>query len=131
MRPPWPRYAVSTALLALGACAPSGEEATEAISRYDVRGRIAQAIDRTTSKPSIWLEHEAIPDFVGITGEVEGMDSMVMPFAVADGLDLSGLEVGSKVRFELTVDWSAKVPGRITRIETLPAETALSFESND
>lgn len=131
MRPFWPRYAVLTALVTLGACAPSGEGPAEAISRYDVRGRVARAIDHTTSEPSIWIEHEAIPDFVGITGEVEGMDSMVMPFVVADDLDLSGLELGSKVRFELTVDWSAKVPGRITRIETLPAETTLSFESND
>lgn len=131
MRSICPRYAVLLAILSLTACFFSGKEPAESIYRYEVRGRVARSIESGTTESTIWLQHEAIPDFVGITGEVEGMESMVMPFAVADDLDLSSLEVGARVRFELTVDWSAAVPGRITRIERLAAETILSFESSD
>ena len=77
------------------------------------------------------VEHESIPDFVGIRGDVEGMESMTMSFVVADDIDLAGIDQGTKISFELTVDWSASVPGQVTTIRILPTETQLSFEASD
>ena len=70
-------------------------------------------------------------DFVGITGEVEGMDSMTMPFTVAESVDLEGIETGTKIRFRLTVDWSAPEPALITGNEKLPPDTPLELGMTD
>lgn len=119
------------ALSSMIACSgPDDREPTEA-RRYQVRGQVVRPVDTSAAERSLWLTHEAIPDFVGIDGELEGMDSMTMLFVLDTSLETSGLTKGTKVRFELTVDWSAAQAGKITAIEILPAETTLSFESSD
>ena len=59
------------------------------------------------------------------------MHAMTMPFTAAEGLDLSGLEEGDKIAFELEVDWRASRPGVVTSLEKLPPETELAFEPSD
>ena len=73
------------------------------------------------------MRHEAMPGFVGIDGEVVGMESMTMPFPVGEGVELDGVEVGDKVGFTLEVEWEGDPPYRITRVEELGAETVLDL----
>ena len=119
------------ALSSILACSASQHGEPKEVHRYEVRGRIVRPIDTSAARRSLWLTHEAIPDFVGINGEVEGMHSMTMSFLLDDAVDTSGLVEGAKVQFELSVDWSAPEAGKITAIEILPPETELSFESSD
>jgi hypothetical protein len=72
------------------------------------------------------LRHEAIDDFTDVTGAVVGMDSMVMPFPVADDTSLDGLAVGDKIEAILEMDW-AEGTCQLERIKKLPAGTALHF----
>lgn len=99
---------------------------------YEVRGVVRQVRQQgTEGKTQLSILHEAIPDFVGIDGEVVGMKSMTMPFAVAEDVDLTTIEPGSRVRFELSVDWNRGDPGLITSIEVLPEDVLLEFETSD
>ncbi len=74
------------------------------------------------------LHHEAIPDFVNSAGKVVGMDSMAMPFPVADPQQLEGLAVGDKIAFELEVRWQADDLVLIRHLTRLPPETPLEFD---
>ena len=79
------------------------------------------------ARQEVEIHHEAIPDFVDYRGEKAGMMAMVMPFGLADGLDLGDIAVGDKVEFTLAVDWDRKPSGYLTRIRKLPADTTLSL----
>ena len=96
---------------------------------YLVRGVIRQVRQADDGKTQLSVLHEAIPDFVGIDGDVVGMKSMTMPFTVASSVDLTGYQPGSRVQFELAVDWNRTDPALITTIEILPDDTVLSFEA--
>jgi Cu/Ag efflux protein CusF len=121
------------AIVTLGACSPKPEatvtgepaEAAPAVQRYEARGVVSRL--PTESAPALYVRHETIPDFVGMDGEVVGMDSMTMPFPLADGVDLAGIEPGDKVAFTLEVEWEGDLPYRISRIEELPPDTALDL----
>jgi Cu/Ag efflux protein CusF len=58
------------------------------------------------------ISHEDIPDFVGR----DGMPAMTMPFAVGEGVKVSGLAKGDKVHFTFEVNWNAKSPLTVTKI---------------
>ena len=128
--------ALGAALLLLPACGPGGGETgvpaeTAAASEartYQVRGIIQSLPDPETGAGRLKIRHEAIPDLVGQSGEVEGMDAMTMPFPVDAAVDLAGFAVGDVVGFELTVDWEADRPVAVTTMEKLPAETELTFD---
>ena len=98
---------------------------------YTVRGVVRQIRPAIDGRTQLSILHEAIPDFVGINGDVVGMKSMTMPFAVADQIDLDDFGPGSRVEFQLSVDWDRVEPGLITAIELLPDDVLLSFESLD
>lgn len=118
------------------ACGTGGEEPgrgpdTPAASQartYQVRGILKALPDPETGAGSLRIRHEAIPDLVGQSGEIEGMDAMTMPFPVDAGVDLAGFAVGDAVSFELTVDWQAARPVAVTAMEALPADTELVFD---
>ena len=76
---------------------------------------------------SLLLRHESIPDFRSRTGEVDGMDSMTMPFTLARDLSVEGLEEGDAIDFDFEVRWDGDPILRISRLEELPAETTLDF----
>ena len=95
---------------------------------YSVRGVVRQIRPEIDGKTQLSILHEAIPDFVGINGEVVGMKSMTMPFTVADTVDLSAVEPGARIMIALSVDWDRPEPGLITAIEFLPADVVLDFE---
>ena len=115
------------------ACGSGGEEAgagreTAEVRTYQVRGIIESLPDPETGAGGLRIRHEAIPDLIGQSGEIEGMDSMTMPFPVGAEVDLAGFAVDDVVGFELTVDWEAARPVAVTAMEKLPADTELVFE---
>lgn len=124
---------LAAALGALAACAPEPEPDTgaeavaeaPAVQRYEMRGVVGGL--PTEAQPAVSIRHEAVPDFVDFQGEVVGMESMNMPFPLADGVDLAGIEPGDKVAFTLEVEWDSDDPYRISRIEELPPDTALDL----
>jgi len=87
---------------------------------------------------SLKIHHVQIPDFKTKDGTVHvnakgvsGMSSMTMPFPVGEGVDLSGLAVGDKVKFTFMVDWSGqgKTAWAVTKIEKMPADTAIDYSN--
>ena len=93
-----------------------------------MRGQVTALPDPSDPLSNLRLRHEAVDDFVGMDGEVVGMDSMNMPFPVAEGLSLEGLEVGDPVVFTLEVDWDGDPAYQVTRIERLPEGTELIWD---
>ena len=122
----------ATILAMLVACGPSdppADEGSVAGARvYQVRGVIQSLPDPATGVGQLRIRHEAIPDFVGAGGEVEGMASMTMPFPVAAEADLTGFAAGDLVRFDLRIEWEAARPVAVTAIERLPTDTELALD---
>ena len=123
-------FALSSLWQACGGPADSGAEGPDP-AVYNVRGVIRQIRQVGDGKTQLSILHEAIPDFVGIKGDVVGMKSMTMAFTVADSVDLTDIELGSRLKIELSVDWHRTEPGLITAIELLPEDAVLSFEEPD
>lgn len=108
---------LALAVLACGGSeAPAGGgEPPTAARVYRVGAHIARL--PTAADPLLYLDHEAIPTFVGPSGEVEGMAAMTMPFQLADGVSLAGFAAGDPVMATLRVDWAAGQPVVVTAIE--------------
>lgn len=109
-------------LLAAG-CAGRAEEKGRT---YTVRAQVEQL---PSEGGGLSLRHEAIDDWVGYSGEVEGMDSMTMPFPVAEGVSLKDLQPGDIVEAEVHVDWEADLAVQITALRELPPGTRLEFRT--
>ena len=109
----------------LAGCGSEPIEQWPPVEVYSVRGEVASL--PASGRPTLGIRHEAIPEFVGITGEVEPMAPMTMQFAVVDGVDLAAIAIGSKIAFELEVDWSADERARVIALTALPPETELDF----
>ncbi len=93
---------------------------------YTIRAQVVQPPDPADG---LYLYHEAIDDWMGRSGEIEGMDPMSMPFPVAKGLPLAEIQTNDKVEATLHVDWGADTPVQITRIRELPPDTELVFRA--
>lgn len=94
---------------------------------YAVRGVVRQLPAPGDPAGGFFLHHEAIAGFVGRDGQASGMDSMTMPFELAQGVSLDGLAVGDPVEIRLHVDWAADLPVAVTAIRELPAATELEL----
>ncbi len=102
-----------------GAPAADGEVRT-----YRVRGEVTAVSGRNLA-----IRHEAIDDFEDASGEIVGMDSMTMTFSVEDEVPLEEIEAGTRIRFELAVNWDQTQPASITEIEVLRPGTELEFRA--
>ena len=89
---------------------------------YTLNGHI---VALPTDDRPMQINHEAIPDFKNAAGEEVGMGAMTMPFPLADGVDISDLQVGDPVEFTFEVRWSSDEKYHITSISKRPddAET--------
>ena len=123
--------ALAWALLLGWGCSPDDGAHSQDVATYSMRGLVIRPVEESAQGRVLWLRHEPVPDFVGIDGTVEGMEAMTMPFHLDDSIETSTWKAGARVAFDLTVDWSASVPGKITALQALPSETRLSFESTD
>jgi Cu/Ag efflux protein CusF len=118
------------AVAALAGCSdrqPAPVNQSGSAHTYTVRGQILQLPSANSVDQRMMIHHEAIPDFKDEHGKVVGMKSMIMPFPVAAGVSLDGLEVGDPIRFSFDLDWESKQPYQITKIEKLPAGTKLNW----
>lgn len=93
----------------------SAVQATPPEQIYSVRGRIAAL--PTADKPgsSLQIEHEPIDNFVRQDGKL-GMDAMTMPFPLAKGVSLEGLNKGDIVEFTFEVRWKSQPRMQLTKI---------------
>ena len=117
--------ALLTCLALLLAAGCSGREASG--RDYVVRGQVRQLPGPAGSAHELSISHEAVDDWTTRDGVVQGMDPMTMPFEVAEGVSLEGIEVGDVIEFTLHVDWGADTEVEITRVHELPAGTKLVF----
>lgn len=117
----------SLALAVLLLAAACGEVQTG--RDYTVRAQVVQAPDPANPGAGLYLYHEAIDDWIGRDGKVEGMDSMAMPFPVAKGVPLAGLQANDKVEVTMQVDWQADTPVAIVHLRKLPPQTELVFRA--
>lgn len=108
-------------------CGERKAETAERGHTYTVRGQVTQLPDPRSPGSSLYISHEAVDNFVGQSGAVEGMNSMNMPFLVAEGVSLEGIAPTDVVEFDLHVDWQAERSVEITRIRELPPGTRLDF----
>ncbi|MEM8495059.1 MAG: copper-binding protein, partial [Planctomycetota bacterium] len=104
---------------------PGIDLADPATKTYDVRGFVDALPDPSQSASEFRIDHEEIPDFVNVEGEVSGMKAMVMPFPLAPGVSIDKLSVGDPVAFTFAVNWEAEAsyPWELTAITKLePSE---------
>ena len=102
---------------------------------YTVRGQVVMVPSADRPFDDLQIRHEAIPDYKKRDGEVyvnskgvRGMVTMTMPFPVAEGVSLEGIEPGDKVEFVFVTTWGDEYPEyEITEILELPADTELNF----
>jgi hypothetical protein len=126
--PPW--LAAALLVLSLSACKGGRERAASPDTRvYTVRGQVLQVPAAERPGTELFIQHEAIPDFVDGKGDTVGMESMAMPFTPAPGLSLDSIRPGDKIRFELSVDWPDNRI-EVTRISRLPSDARLDFEAD-
>jgi Cu/Ag efflux protein CusF len=98
--------------------------AAAAPDRYTLKG-IVKSINAAEREVNIL--HQAIPTFKNRDGEVVGMMSMVMPFGVAEGVDLGPLKPGQKIEFTFEMLWKGKAPNQITQVTVLPETEEIKF----
>lgn len=121
------------AIAVLGACGapqeepaavePAEAEAAPASDLYDLRGEVTEMPAEADGK--MYIRHEAIPDFKGADGEVQGMDSMIMGFTPAEDVSLDGVDIGTKIAFVVEMSWGDAPGMTIREVEILAPETEL------
>ena len=118
--------AVTSTACREGSGAPAAGGASNELHRYTVRGAIVSLPGAGARQLS--LRHEAIDDFADAGGKVVGMGSMVMPFDLAPGVALGGLQTGDKVEARIAVGWSPSLL-QVEQLRKLPADTPLEFRA--
>ncbi len=97
---------------------------------YTVRAQVVALPDPANPAAEFQVHHEPIPHFNAGGGNL-GMNAMIMPFPVAEGLSLSALRAGQKITLTFEVDFDEArdsiVTYRATKVEPLPDDTALDF----
>ncbi|MDA8017854.1 MAG: copper-binding protein [Thermoanaerobaculia bacterium] len=121
---------ISTSVAGCGGTdgAPSSVQDEEAVAVYSTRGIVRALPDPERPGSEMHIRHEALPDFESIDGEVVGMKSMTMPFPI-DSSMLEGVALGDRVSFDFEVRWNGSPPMHVTRLDVLPSDTVLSFET--
>ena len=114
-------------LSTLSACAPQSKQDEAPAQRYEARGIVRQLADPPAQE--LYIQHEEIPSFINIDGEVVGMGSMAMPFPVSETPLPADLKAGDKVSFEFEVSWYGSPPMRLLSLQRLEPNTILSFET--
>lgn len=96
---------------------------------YTIRGEIVSLPVDGDARTEFRVHHQPIPDFKNKEGKVVGMKAMTMAFPPAKGVNLSNLKAGDKVSITFSV-WWGNTPGWLTtKVEKLPDDTKLEFES--
>ena len=127
-------------LPSLAACGHESADATAEIDSdakiadYTVRGRVAQLPEAGKPTTSFRVHHEPIPEWKKNYNQPPvGMNAMVMEFPPASPSVIEGIAVGDVVSMTFRVEYDeddGMLKGwKATRVEKLPADTALVFET--
>ncbi|HET9225540.1 MAG TPA: hypothetical protein VFR31_02660 [Thermoanaerobaculia bacterium] len=114
------------AIVSVAGCSGKQEESGRT---YTVRGQVIQLPDPNNPGTGIYVNHEAIDEFVTRDGEMTGMDPMGMSFPVNDKVSLEGIQVRDLIELKLHVDWGAETEVEIVEIRELPPDTKLDFRA--
>ncbi|MEM9195333.1 MAG: copper-binding protein [Myxococcota bacterium] len=121
------------AILASAGCGSESDENSSPTSdlgpaehTYQTRAEVVGA-SQEGDRRFLALRHEAIPEFVGRDGEVNGMESMVMQFEVKDGVDIDGMDEGQAIAFTFEVRYQSSVTLLLTEASLLPDGTELDL----
>jgi Cu/Ag efflux protein CusF len=98
-------------------------ESSTPLQTYTVRGEVAVLPGPDRPPGRITIRHEAIPEFVGPSGEVVGMEAMTMHFQLAEGVSTADLAPGDPILFTFEVDWASGSLPMVVRLEALPEES--------
>jgi Cu/Ag efflux protein CusF len=108
---------------------PAAEKAAPpAADVYTVRGVVEKLPQTNGPDKNLYIHHVPIPSFRDEHGKVVGMMSMTMPFPVAAGVSLVGIEPGDPVEFTFTLAWKRPSGYQLIRIRKLPAGTVVDFK---
>ena len=110
-----------------GGASEAAADASAGVKVYTVRGQVTQLPIPDRPGSELMVRHEPIPEFENAQGEVVGMNAMIMPFPLADGVALGQLEVGDKVELTFEMRFKPQTFYQVTAISPLPAETALDL----
>jgi Cu/Ag efflux protein CusF len=119
-----PRLTTLFALAFAFACGPRAE--TAAPASYPVRGEVVSMPG--AGGREVLIRHESVPGLRNAAGEVVGMESMTMPFALGEDVDRATLAVGDRIEFVLEVRWDDRDPVTVTQVTKLPPGTRLEFD---
>ena len=123
---------VAAAILLIGGCASrhSGKAQSSTTQpgitySYHLLG-IIKALPAPGELPeNVTIKVGPIAHWVGMSGKIEPMMAMTMPYQLAHGVTLHGIAIGDKVAFTYKVNWTTDRMV-LTRIRTLPANTVIS-----
>lgn len=118
-------FLILLTLLSLTACSAREDSGRT----YTVRGQVTQLPDPGNPGTGLYVNHEAIDQFMSRDGEIVGMDPMSMPFQVDEKVPLQDIQVGDVIEFDLRVDWGGDTEVEIVRIQELPPGTKLQFRA--
>lgn len=105
---------------------PSTAPAAKPGPTHTVRGKVEGLPVKDKPSTSFMVHHEAIAEWLRPDG-TKGMNSMTMPFPLADGVSLDGITIGDIVELTVIQYLGDKVPYRVSSIRKLPADTTLNF----
>lgn len=115
-------------VVASGCRRPPPAPLPEPDQSYQLRGQIVRL--PASDRGEMYVEHEAIPQFVGANGQVVGMKAMTMPFAVASEAEVESLAIGDKIEFTFEVRWQREPRSLLRNVRVLPKETPLELPSS-
>src|SRR3954471_9353494 len=105
-------------LLLLTACGRKPASATAPDQTYTLRAQVTGL--PIPPKAGLRLHHEAIPNFVGADGRVEGMDEMEMEFPyLGPQVHLEGIALDDLVQAQLEIRWKGEPRYLLTSIHKL------------
>ena len=109
--------------------APESAESQRVVTAtYDTRGEITALPTADQPTSSLLIRHEAIPEFVDESGETVGMNTMTMPFPIAESINLGEFAVGDKVAVTFEVFTESGIRGyAASELTKLPADTELDY----
>ena len=117
---------LATALAIVIGLAGCSRSSSVTVHRYTTRGIVQQVPSENNSTRSFRVKHEPI-DRYKKDGKIVGMNTMIMPFPLAEGVTVADIEPGDKVRIRFEVRTDDYVTLKATKVTKLPDDTDLTF----
>ena len=95
---------------------------------YNSRGSVIRAERAADGTGRVTLLHEAIADFKGRDGKVQGMAVMAMTFGAETHVPVEALEPRDKIAFRFEVHWNTPLPLRLIEVRELDPQTPLKLD---